>query len=112
MRKSRDRGAGLGDRPEIRGMTTIALRSAEHIAGWGLRMGWVLRLVGTGVDGQCRSFDVMEICRPDGLGDIANLGLTLAEGKQLLAGVQQGSEGPPVRKRTLRTDFSRLYFPF
>jgi hypothetical protein len=30
------------------------------------------------------------ISRPDGLGDIANLGLTLAEGKLLLAGVQQG----------------------
>ena len=52
-------------------------------------MGWVLRLVETGVDGQCRSFDVIEISRPDGLGDIANLGLTLAEGKRLLAGVQQ-----------------------
>ena len=52
-------------------------------------MGWVLRLVETGVDGQCRSFDVIEISRPDGLGDIANLGLTLAEGKRLLAAVQQ-----------------------
>ena len=50
----------------------------------------VLRLVGTGVDGQPRSFNVMEISRPDGVGDIANLGLTLAEGKLLLAGVQQG----------------------
>jgi hypothetical protein len=29
--------------------------------------------------------DVMEISKPDGLGDIANLGLTLAEAKQLLA---------------------------
>ena len=53
-------------------------------------MEWVLRLVGTGVDGQSRSFNVMEISRPDGVGDIANLGLTLAEGKLLLAGVQQG----------------------
>src|SRR5277367_6785804 len=53
-------------------------------------MKWVLRLVGAGVDGQSRSFDVMEISRPDGVGDIANLGLTLAEGKRLLAGVQQG----------------------
>jgi len=52
-------------------------------------MGWVLRLVGTGVDGQSRSSDVMEISRPDGLDDIANLGLTLAEAKQLLARVQQ-----------------------
>ena len=53
-------------------------------------MEWVLRLVGTGVDGQSRSFNVMEISRPDGVGDIANLGLTLAEGKLLLARVQQG----------------------
>ena len=52
-------------------------------------MGWALRLVGTGIDGQSRSFDVMEISRPDDLGDIANLGLTLAEAKQLLARVQQ-----------------------
>jgi hypothetical protein len=71
-------------------MTTRALRSAGYIAGWGSGMEWVLRLVGTGVDGQSRSFDVMEISRPDGVGDIANLGLTLAEGKLLLAGVQQG----------------------
>ena len=46
-------------------------------------------MVETGVDGQSRSFDVIEIRRPDGLGEIANLGLTLAEGKRLLAGVQQ-----------------------
>jgi len=52
-------------------------------------MGWDLRLVGTGVDGQSRSFDVTEFSRPEGLGDIANLGLTLAEAKRLLAGVQQ-----------------------
>src|SRR5258708_24828255 len=31
----------------------------------------------------------MEIARPDALGDIANLGLTLAEAKQLLAPVQE-----------------------
>jgi hypothetical protein len=45
-------------------------------------MGWLLRLVETGVDGQSRSFDVIEISRPDGLGEIANLGLMLAEGKR------------------------------
>src|SRR5271168_6001 len=53
------------------------------------RMEWTLRLVGRGIDGQPRSFDVMAISRPDGLGDIANLGLTLAESKLLLAQVQQ-----------------------
>src|ERR1700733_9712301 len=52
-------------------------------------MGWVLRLVETGIDGQSRISDVMEINRPDGLSDIGHLGLTLAEAKQLLARVQQ-----------------------
>jgi hypothetical protein len=56
-------------------------------------MEWVLRLVGTGVDGQSRSFDVIAISRPGGLGEIANLGLTLAEGKRLLAGVHQAVVG-------------------
>jgi hypothetical protein len=52
-------------------------------------MEWTLRLVGTGIDGQSRSVDVMAITRPDGLREIANLGLTLAEAKQLLSQVQQ-----------------------
>jgi hypothetical protein len=52
-------------------------------------MEWTLRLVGTGIDGQSRSVNVMAISRPDGLGEIANLGLTLAEAKQLLVQVQQ-----------------------
>ena len=52
-------------------------------------MEWTLRLVGTGMDGQSRSFDVMPISRPDGLDEIANLGLSLAEAKLLLAQVQQ-----------------------
>src|SRR5208337_1251284 len=53
------------------------------------RMEWTLRLVGTRIDGQPRSVDVMAISRPDGLDDIANLGLTLAEAKLLLGQVQQ-----------------------
>jgi hypothetical protein len=52
-------------------------------------MEWTLRLVGTGFDGQSRSFNVMPISRPDGLDEIANLGLTLAEANPLLAQVQQ-----------------------
>ncbi len=48
-------------------------------------MEWTLRLVGTGIDGRSHSFDVMPISRPDGLGEVANLGLTLAEAKLLLA---------------------------
>jgi hypothetical protein len=52
-------------------------------------MGWVLRLVETGTDGSADSVDVLKIERPGDLGDLADLGLTHAEGKQLLARVQQ-----------------------
>jgi len=51
--------------------------------------GWNGRYVWLGPDGQSRSFDVMPTSRPDGLGEIANLGLTLAEAKLLPAQVQQ-----------------------
>jgi hypothetical protein len=50
---------------------------------------WILRLVKIGADGEKQSVDVMTITRPDDLSDVANLGLTLAEGKLLLAGLQQ-----------------------
>jgi len=50
---------------------------------------WILRLVKTGAEGEGLCTDTMEIRRPDDLVDIANLGLTLAEAKQLLAGVQR-----------------------
>ena len=52
-------------------------------------MRWVLRLVETEADSLGRGVDVMVISRSRDLGDIANLGLTLPEGKQLLARVQQ-----------------------
>jgi hypothetical protein len=52
-------------------------------------MGWVLRLVEVGTDGAGQDVDVMQISRPHDLGDVTNLGLTLAEAKQLLMGVQQ-----------------------
>jgi hypothetical protein len=52
-------------------------------------MEWTLRLVGMGIDGQFRNFEVMAISRPDGVGDIANLDLTLAESKLLLTQVQR-----------------------
>lgn len=52
-------------------------------------MAWVLQLIETGADGQGRSIDVLEISRPNTLHDIANLGLTLSEAKQLLTRVQQ-----------------------
>ncbi|WP_156964683.1 hypothetical protein [Methylocapsa aurea] len=52
-------------------------------------MRWVLRLVEAKGEGQSQSTDVMEIVRPDDLGNIADLGLTLAEAKVLQARVQQ-----------------------
>jgi hypothetical protein len=52
-------------------------------------MGLVLRLVETRTDSKTRSVDVLEISRPGDLRDIENLGLTLAEAKQLLARVQR-----------------------
>ena len=42
-------------------------------------MGWILRLVKIGAEGEEPGTDLMEIRRPDGLGDIADLGLTLSE---------------------------------
>jgi hypothetical protein len=52
-------------------------------------MGWVLQLVETGLDNRAQRIDVMEISRSNNLRDIASLGLTLPEAKQLLARVQQ-----------------------
>jgi hypothetical protein len=52
--------------------------------GWDVK--WTLKLAVAGGKGPC--VDIMEISKPDDLGDIANLGLTLAEAKQLLARVQ------------------------
>ena len=52
-------------------------------------MAWIVRLVSVGVDGTEHCTDVLQIPRPDTLADLASLGLTLAESKQLLAGVQQ-----------------------
>jgi hypothetical protein len=54
----------------------------------GMEIGWIVRLVKT--DGNVRSLgsDVLEIDRPDDVGDVAQVGLTLAEGRMLLARVQ------------------------
>jgi hypothetical protein len=63
-------------------------------------MEWTLRLVGTEIDGQSRSCEVMAISRRDGLGDIAALGLTLAEAKLLLVQVQQEVVAAQARQHT------------
>src|SRR4051794_13945092 len=65
-------------------------------------MGWVLRLVETGIDGSSGSVDVLEIVRPGDLGDLAALGLTLADGRQLLTQVQQAVVTAQSRDHTAR----------
>jgi hypothetical protein len=50
---------------------------------------WIVRLVQIGADGEAPFVDVMTINRPDDLDDIANLGLTVADGRRVLAGLQQ-----------------------
>ena len=52
-------------------------------------MVWIVKLVSIGAEGEEHSTDVMRIARPDDLADLAALGLSLAEGKQILAGVQR-----------------------
>ena len=42
------------------------------VAGWGLRMSWVVRLVETRPDGPERSLDVLEFGQLPDLGDIAD----------------------------------------
>lgn len=61
-----------------------------------------MRLVETGAEGEARSTDVMEVARPDDLGNIASLGLTLAEAKLLLGGVQQELVAAQARSHAVR----------
>jgi hypothetical protein len=63
---------------------------------------WIVRLVKIGADGEEPFADVMKINRPDDLGDIANLGLTVADGKQLLAGLQQEIVAAQARSHSVR----------
>ena len=62
---------------------------AQEMFTWGSSIRWVLRLIETGMPSGVAGVDVMEISRPDGASNIADLGLTLSEAKQLLACVQQ-----------------------
>ncbi len=68
----------------------------------------MLRLVKIGAEGEGPCTDVMEIRRPDDLCDIADLGLTLAEAKRLLAGVQREIVAAQARDHAVqRPDCSR-----
>jgi hypothetical protein len=64
--------------------------------------------VKTAADGEKQSVDVMTINRPDDLGEIATLGLTLVEGKLVLAGLQRAivaaqAEGHALRRPDCRS---------
>jgi hypothetical protein len=48
----------------------------------GSPMRWVLRLIETGMPSGVAGVDVMEISRPDGASNIADLGLTLFEARE------------------------------
>jgi hypothetical protein len=61
---------------------------------------WILKLAAAGGEGPC--VDIMEISKPDDLGDIANLGLTLTEAKQLLARVQREISTAQAREHAVR----------
>jgi len=63
---------------------------------------WMLRLVKIGAEGEGPCADIMEIRRPDDLVDIANLGLTLAKAKRLLAGVQREIVAAQARRQAVR----------
>ena len=65
-------------------------------------MTWIVRLVKAGAEGEKQSIDVVTINRPDDLVEIAHLGLTLAEGKLLLAGLQQQIVAAQARSHALR----------
>ena len=52
-------------------------------------MAWIVRLVSIGAEGEEHSTNVMRIAKPDTLSDLGTLGLSLAESKQLLAGIQR-----------------------
>jgi hypothetical protein len=71
-------------------------------------MRWVLRLIATGDDARSLSTDLVENFRPEGLGDIANLGLTLPEAKQLLASVQRAVVSGQVDSHALQRPCCRF----
>ena len=66
--------------------------------GWGVE--WILKLAAAGDEGPC--VDIMEISKPDDLGDIANLRLTHMEAKQLLARVQREISTAQARQHAVR----------
>jgi hypothetical protein len=63
---------------------------------------WIVKLVSVGAKGEEHSSEVMRIARPEDLADLAGLGLTLAEGKRLLAGLQRQIVAAQARAHAVR----------
>jgi hypothetical protein len=63
---------------------------------------WIVKLVSIGAEGEEHGTDVMRLARPDDLTDLARLGLTLAEGKRLLAGIQREIVAAQARVHAMR----------
>ena len=87
--------AGLGVRRRVGYFSVCSLTEGGCVA-------WMLRLVKVGAEGEGPCTDVLEIRRPDDLVDTANLGLTLAEAKVLLAGVQREIVAAQARDHAVR----------
>ncbi|CAH2605645.1 protein of unknown function (plasmid) [Rhodovastum atsumiense] len=66
------------------------------------RVAWIVRLVETGADSDGQGTDVMEIAKPADLRDIANLGLNLAEAKELLTAIQRAVVAAQTREHAVR----------
>jgi hypothetical protein len=62
----------------------------------------IVRLVQIGADSDEPFADVMTINRLDDLDDIANLGLTVADGKRVLAGFQQEIVAAQARSHSVQ----------
>ena len=65
-------------------------------------MAWIVRLVKAGGDGDDQGTDLIEIAQPDDLRDIANLGLSLAAAKQVLAAIQRAVVAAQARDHAVR----------
>src|SRR3954467_11414995 len=91
----------LWDRREIGGAGPRGDFPACGSVG-GDNVAWIVKLVSIGAAGDERSTEVMRIARPDDLTDLATLGLTMAKGKQLLAGVQQELVAAQARRHAVR----------
>ncbi len=89
------------DRREIGGATAVGYVRIRSLTEGGC-VAWVLRLVEIGAEGEGLCADVMEISRPDSLIDIADLGLTLAEAKLVLAGIQREIVAAQARVHAVR----------